>query len=75
MLNIIKTTLLEFVDIDPNEIKEDTYFIKDLNLTSYDIMSFIGKLEDVLGIEVEDSEIKDLQTVKDLDEYLKNKMK
>ncbi|RBP66012.1 acyl carrier protein [Alkalibaculum bacchi] len=75
MLNVIKTTLLEFVEIGEDKINEDTYFIRDLNLTSYDIMCFIGKIEDVLGVEVEDSEIKNLETVKDLDEYLKNKMK
>ena len=75
MPNIIKTTLLEFVDMDEDKINEDTHFVRDLNLTSYDIMSFIGKLEEVLGVEVEDSEIKNLQTVGDLDEYIKSKVK
>ncbi len=75
MPNIIKTTLLEFVDIDEDKINDDTRFIQDLNLTSYDIMSFIGKLEEVLGVEVEDGDVKNLETVGDLDEYIKSKMK
>jgi acyl carrier protein len=74
MLNLVKKTIQEFVEVDENEITEDTYFIKDLHLTSYDIVSMIGKLESDLGVEIPDREIRDLETAGELVEYLKNKI-
>jgi acyl carrier protein len=74
MLNLVKKTIQEFVEVDENEITEDTYFIRDLHLTSYDIVSMIGKLESDLGVEIPDREIRDLETAGELVEYLKNKI-
>lgn len=71
MLKLISTTIQEFVEVDEGEIQEDTHFIQDLHLTSYDIVSMIGKLESVLELEIPDREIRDLETVGDLIEYIK----
>jgi acyl carrier protein len=74
MLNLVKKTICEYVEVDENAITEDTYFIRDLHLTSYDIVSMIGKLESDLGVEIPDREIRDLETVGELVEYLKNRI-
>lgn len=74
VLNLIKKTVQEFVEIDENSITEDTNLLRDLHLTSYDIVSIIGRLEEDLGIEIPDREIRDLDTVGELNEYLRKKL-
>lgn len=74
MLTLIRKTVMEFVDVEGDDITEDTHFIRDLHLTSYDIVSIIAKLEEDLGVEIPDREIRDLETVGDLVEYLKKKI-
>jgi acyl carrier protein len=74
VFNLIKKTILEFVDIDENTIKEDSYFVRDLHMTSYDVVCIIGKLEDDLGIEILDREIRDFETIGELDQYLTKKL-
>ncbi|HCW04312.1 MAG TPA: acyl carrier protein [Clostridium sp.] len=73
MLKIVKNTVQEFVDLDEVEITEKTHFVKELKLTSYDIVSIVGKLEEDLDIEIPDREISSLETVGDLLEYLSKK--
>lgn len=74
MFNLIKKIIMEFVEVDESFITEETYFIRDLHLTSYDIVSVIGKLEDDLGVEIPDREIRDMETVGDLMDYLDKKL-
>lgn len=74
MLSLIIKTMKEFVEIDENKVTEDTHFILDLHLTSYDIVSMIGVLEDDLGVEIPDREIRDLDTVGALVKYLEEKL-
>jgi acyl carrier protein len=62
------------VDIDEEKITEDTHFVRDLGLNSYDFVSIVGKVESDLGIEIPDIEIRDLQTAGDMANYLKKKM-
>ena len=52
MLSMIRKTIIEFVDIDEEKITEETNFITDLSINSYDFANIIGKFEDNLGIEI-----------------------
>jgi len=72
--NLILKTLKEFIEIDESTVNESTHFIRDLNLTSYDIVSMIGQLEYDLGIEIPDREIRNYETIGELSEYLKQKI-
>lgn len=74
MFNLIKKMILEFADIDENAIKEDSHFVKDLHLTSYDVVCIMAKLEDDLGFEIPDREIRDFETVGELEQYLTKKL-
>ncbi|HZJ99898.1 MAG TPA: phosphopantetheine-binding protein [Tissierellaceae bacterium] len=71
MLKLISNTIQEYAEVDESDIQEGTHFIQDLNLTSYDIVSMIGKLESDLGVEIPDREIRELETVGDLLGYIK----
>jgi len=75
MFNLIIKTMQEFVDLDEENITEETHFLLDLNLTSYDIVSMIGKLESDLGIEISDRDIRQLDTVGALSKYIISKLK
>lgn len=74
MLEFIRNTITEYVEIDPNMITPETRFIDDLNLNSYELISIIGNLENEYGISIPDNELHNLLTVADLMEYLKDKV-
>lgn len=74
MLNIITKLILEVVDVDESLITRETNPIKDLNLNSYDFISIIGKIESDLGVEINERDIRKLETLGDLDDYLKAKI-
>ena len=71
---MIRKTIIEFVDIDEEKITEETNFITDLNINSYDFANIIGRFEDNLGIEIPDRDLRKLETVKDVQEYLIKKL-
>lgn len=74
MLEFIRNTIIEYVEIDPSQITPETRFIDDLNLNSYELISIIGNLESEYGISIPDHELHNLLTVADLMEYLKDKV-
>ncbi|MGN0620267.1 MAG: acyl carrier protein [Porcipelethomonas sp.] len=75
MFEKIKEFICNYVDADPDSIKEDSRFIEDLRFNSYDFMSMLGELEDEMGITVDDEKIIDLHTVGDAAEYLEQLVK
>jgi acyl carrier protein len=66
---------LEYVDLNEEDITENTRFTEDLGLNSYDFISIVGKVESDLAIEIPDIEIRGLQTVGEMAEYLRTKLK
>ncbi len=74
MLSYIRKSLLEYVDTEESAINEQTRFVADLNLNSYDVISLVGKVEQDLDVEIPDGDIRGLMTVGDLTEYLKRKL-
>ena len=42
MFEELKKVICEYVDVNPEEIREDSRFIEDLGFTSYDFMSLVG---------------------------------
>lgn len=74
MLNIITKLIMEYVEVDESLITRETNPIKDLNLNSYDFISIIGKIESELGVEINERDIRKLETLGDLDDYIKAKM-
>ena len=66
IINIISTTL----DIDKSLINENTNLAKDLEVDSLDLVDLINEFETRYNIVIEDKDIKNLQTVKDIYNYL-----
>lgn len=72
MFNELKETICEYVEINPEEITENSRFIEDLGFTSYDFMSMVGELEDKYDIEVEERDVIQVKTVGDAVKYIQS---
>ncbi len=70
MLEKIKEIIVNYVEVNPDEITAESRFIEDLGLNSYDFMCMLGDLETELDIAVEEAEVVKLQTVGDAIAYI-----
>lgn len=71
MLEVIRKIVFDVTGI--SGLTEDTDFVRDLGLNSFDIVNIIGAFEDQYHIEVPVREIWQLHTVRDVMDYMKNK--
>ena len=72
ILEIVKEQICEQLDnIDPNVIKLETEFIKDLKADSLDVVELVLRLEDKFDIEINDGVASKIQTVEDSIDYIK----
>jgi acyl carrier protein len=74
MLNIIAKLIMEYVEINEEDLTPEVNPIRDLHLNSYDFISIVGKLESELGIVIDERELRKMETLGELDEYVKSKM-
>jgi len=72
MFEELKNVICEYVDVDPDEIHEDSRFVEDLGFNSYDFMSMVGELEEAYDIEVEEREVVNVKTVGDAVKYIES---
>ncbi len=73
MIEKIKSIINETLDLDIKELTSETSFINDLELDSLDIVDLIAAFEDEFNIQIADKDIKTLQTVGDVVNYLEAK--
>lgn len=72
MLKKIKSIIVEYVDVEIEQITPEARFIEDLHFNSYDFMSFLGELEETLDITVDEEEIINLHTVGEAISYIES---
>lgn len=70
MLEKIKEIIVNYVEVNPDEITAESRFIEDIGLNSYDFMCMLGDLETELDISVDEAEVVKLQTVGDAIAYI-----
>ncbi len=70
MFEDLKEKLGEYVDTPLGEITEESRFIEDLGLNSFEFMSLLGYLEDEYDIEVDEDEIMNIKTVGEAVKYI-----
>jgi acyl carrier protein len=75
MLEKVREIIVRYADADPSTITEDTRLAEDLGLTSFALMSMMGDFEEEFDITVDESELTDIFTVKDIMNYLESKVK
>ncbi|MDE6501867.1 MAG: acyl carrier protein [Ruminococcus sp.] len=63
MLEKLKEIIVNYVEVNPDDITTESRFIEDIGLNSYDFMCMLGDIEDALSISVDEAEIVNLRTV------------
>ena len=72
MLEKIKELIVNYVDVNTDDITEESRFVKDLGFNSYDFMSLLGELENEFDITVDESDAIDIHTVGEAVKYLED---
>ncbi len=68
IINIISKTL----GIDKKKINEKTNLVADLDVESLDLVDLVVAIEEKYQIEIPDQDIKNLQTVEDIINYIQS---
>ena len=71
-LEKLKKIIVEVLNVDEDEIPEDTTFIDDLGADSLDIFQIIMGIEEEFDIEIPTEEAEKISTVGDAVEQIKN---
>ena len=70
MFEQLKEIICNYVEVDAENITEDSRFIEDLGFNSYDFMSLLGELEQEMDITVNEEDVMGLHTVGDALKYI-----
>jgi len=70
MFEQLKELIMNYVEVNPEDITLDSRFIDDLGFNSYDFMSLLGDLETELDVTVDENEVVNLHTVGEAITYL-----
>lgn len=70
----MKDEIIEIIaniaEVPSKKITLETNLVNDLDLGSLDLVTLVAEFEDKYNMTVEDKDIKNLQTVKDIVEYI-----
>ncbi|MCC8161095.1 MAG: acyl carrier protein [Oscillospiraceae bacterium] len=72
MLEKLTEIFMDYVEIEPEDVKPESYFSQDLGFNSYDFMSMLTGVEDEFGINIPETELANLFTVNDLMKYIES---
>ena len=68
----VKEVVVEQLDCNPAEVKEDSRFVEDLGADSLDVVEFVMALEEKFDIEIPDEDAEKIKTVADAIKYIEN---
>ncbi len=66
----VKEVVVEQLNVNPDEVKEDSKFVDDLGADSLDIVELVMAIEEKFEIEIPDSEAEKVATVSDVVKYI-----
>ncbi len=58
-----KEAIADVLNVDPNEVTEETTFTEDLGADSLDVYQIVMKIEEAFGIEIPAEEVAQISTV------------
>ena len=73
MMKQLQDLIRDYTGNDEIVLTEKMSLVNDLELSSLDVISLIGNIEDTFDIQIEDEDIVKLLTVKDVVEYIISK--
>ncbi|MCR5235384.1 MAG: acyl carrier protein [Lachnospiraceae bacterium] len=71
-LEKLKKIIAEVLNVDENEITEDTRFTDDLGADSLDVFQIIMGIEETFDVEISNEDAEKIVTVGDVVEQIKN---
>ena len=72
LLEDVIEVVVEQLDCDAAEVKEDSKFIEDLGAESLDVVELVMALEEKFDIEIPDEDAEGILTVSDALKYIEN---
>lgn len=70
----LKEIVYDYLGDDEIEIRQDSLFIDDIGLSSLDMITIVGEVEDCFGIVVEDEAMPSIKTMEDAVNYIDKKI-
>lgn len=70
MFDKLAEIIMNYVEVDKNDIKPESRFMEDLGFNSFDFMSMLGEIEEELDVEIVQEEAADIRTVQEAVDYL-----
>ncbi len=72
MFDELKELICQYVEVEPEDIKEDSRFIEDLCFNSYDFVNLLGELEEKYEVTINEEDVLELHTVAQAIAYIEN---
>ncbi len=72
MFEKLKGIILNYVEVEENQVTPEARFMEDLGFTSFDFMSMLGELEEELEVEIDQQKAAGIRTVQEAVEYLES---
>lgn len=70
MLEKVIEIISEFTEVKAEDMNKDTKLIADLGFNSFDVVNIVVEFEDEFDIEIPDEDIRELQTIGDIVEFI-----
>ncbi|MCH9814219.1 MAG: acyl carrier protein [Epsilonproteobacteria bacterium] len=72
LIDDIKEVVVEQLNCNADEVKEDSKFVEDLGADSLDVVELVMALEEKFDIEIPDSDAESIATVGDALKYIED---
>ncbi len=72
MFEKLKSIILNYVEVEENQVTPEARFMEDLGFTSFDFMSMLGELEEELEVEIDQQKAAGIRTVQEAVDYLES---
>ena len=72
LLEDVREVVVEQLNVNPDEIKEDSKFVEDLGADSLDVVELVMALEEKFDIEIPDADAEKIVTVGDAIKYVED---
>ncbi|MDO5398194.1 MAG: phosphopantetheine-binding protein [bacterium] len=73
MLEQLTDIILDYVEVEPEDVKAESEFANDLGFNSYDFTCMISAVEDAADVKIEETELLKIFKVSDLIELIEAK--
>ena len=70
MFEKLKEMMMQYIEIEEDNITEDSRFVEDLGFDSFSVMTFVGDIEDEYDIEIDERAVAEVRTVGDMMKYI-----